>query len=116
MSVTTEAEQHSLKTGDSTASPFKEAEGRGLVAPAHWASLLGEVRGMGAQELLRRFESARRIIQEQGVTYNVYGDAQGMERPWELDPTAGSLAPPTAGELHCPGASGRDRRGPEPAG
>ena len=86
MSVTTEAEQHSLKTGDSTASPFQEAEGSGLVAPAHWASLLGEVRGMGAQELVRRFESARRIIQEQGVTYNVYGDAQGMERPWELDP------------------------------
>ena len=26
------------------------------------------------------------MIHENGVTYNVYGDPQGMERPWELDP------------------------------
>src|ERR1019366_5615032 len=26
-----------------------------------------------------------RIIRAHGVTYNVYGDAQGMDRPWGLD-------------------------------
>jgi uncharacterized circularly permuted ATP-grasp superfamily protein/uncharacterized alpha-E superfamily protein len=36
-------------------------------------------------EFKQRFETARRIIQEQGVTYNLYGDPRGMERPWQLD-------------------------------
>ena len=37
-------------------------------------------------ELKRRGDIARRIIHEQGITYNVYGDALNRERPWELDP------------------------------
>jgi uncharacterized circularly permuted ATP-grasp superfamily protein len=65
---------------------FREVCALGGEPQTHWESLLGEVGAMGAQERVRRFESARRIIQEQGVTYNVYGDVQGMERPWELDP------------------------------
>ncbi len=36
-------------------------------------------------EFKQRHETARRIIQEQGVTYNLYGDARGMERAWQLD-------------------------------
>jgi uncharacterized circularly permuted ATP-grasp superfamily protein/uncharacterized alpha-E superfamily protein len=39
-----------------------------------------------AAELKRRHETARRIIQEQRITYNVSGDPLGMERPWQLDP------------------------------
>src|SRR5215813_6587162 len=37
-------------------------------------------------ELQRRSEVIRRIIQEQGITYNVYGDPEGFDRPWQLDP------------------------------
>ncbi len=58
---------------------------RGELKP-HWARLLGMVAGLSGTERLRRMESARRIISEQGITYNVYGDERGMERPWELDP------------------------------
>jgi len=39
-----------------------------------------------ATELKRRGEIARRIIHEQGITYNVHGDGLGRERPWQLDP------------------------------
>ena len=39
-----------------------------------------------AAELKRRGDVARRIIHEQGITYNVHGDALGRERPWQLDP------------------------------
>jgi uncharacterized circularly permuted ATP-grasp superfamily protein/uncharacterized alpha-E superfamily protein len=35
--------------------------------------------------LAARWENARRNIRDNGVTYNVYGDPQGMDRPWELD-------------------------------
>jgi len=60
-----------------------------LVAPGvlrpHWEKFIQGVTAMGGQELLRRWEHARRTIRENGVTYNVYGDPRGMNRPWELD-------------------------------
>ena len=37
-------------------------------------------------EFKRRIETSRRLIHEQGITYNVYGDARGNERPWQIDP------------------------------
>jgi uncharacterized circularly permuted ATP-grasp superfamily protein/uncharacterized alpha-E superfamily protein len=40
---------------------------------------------MGRRELNARHEEARRRIDELGITYNVYADSQGMERPWDLD-------------------------------
>jgi uncharacterized circularly permuted ATP-grasp superfamily protein/uncharacterized alpha-E superfamily protein len=39
-----------------------------------------------AAELKRRGEIARRIIHEQGITYNIYGEGPNRERPWQLDP------------------------------
>ncbi len=52
----------------------------------HWAPLMRELDALGAPELRHRSETARRIVREQGITYNVYGDPLGVERPWELDP------------------------------
>ena len=65
---------------------YREAVESNGLHRTQWHSLLDDMQVMGPQERLRRFETAGRIIREQGVTYNVYGDAQGMERPWELDP------------------------------
>ncbi len=48
--------------------------------------LFGELDAFDGAELRRRTETAQRIIHEQGITYNVYGDPRGMERPWQLDP------------------------------
>jgi uncharacterized circularly permuted ATP-grasp superfamily protein/uncharacterized alpha-E superfamily protein len=48
--------------------------------------LTDELDSLGSAEFRRRAETARRLIQEQGITYNVYGDARGIERPWQLDP------------------------------
>ena len=48
---------------------------------------------LGVEELTRRWEQARRLIRENGVTYNVYGDPQGMQRPWELDAVPLVIAP-----------------------
>ena len=69
-----------------TPASYREVEGNGGAPQSDWGALMGEIEALGSQERARRFESARRIVQEQGVTYNVYGDALGMERPWELDP------------------------------
>jgi uncharacterized circularly permuted ATP-grasp superfamily protein/uncharacterized alpha-E superfamily protein len=52
----------------------------------YYAKFFNSLEQIGAGELERRWENARRLVQEQGITYNVYGDARGMERTWELDP------------------------------
>src|SRR5690242_14922768 len=53
---------------------------------AHWFPLLHALGRLGPAELQSRSDTARRFLRENGVTYNLYGDAQGFERTWELDP------------------------------
>jgi uncharacterized circularly permuted ATP-grasp superfamily protein len=52
---------------------------------AHCEKFVGSLESLGREELAARWENARRNIRDNGVTYNVYGDPQGMDRPWELD-------------------------------
>ncbi|NOT26512.1 MAG: circularly permuted type 2 ATP-grasp protein [Acidobacteria bacterium] len=40
---------------------------------------------MGPEEFARRSQAAERLIQANGITYNVYGDPRGTARPWPLD-------------------------------
>jgi uncharacterized circularly permuted ATP-grasp superfamily protein/uncharacterized alpha-E superfamily protein len=51
----------------------------------HWRAFAGSFDKLGPEELTARWDNARRVIRENGVTYNVYGDPLGMDRPWELD-------------------------------
>src|SRR4051812_8563405 len=51
----------------------------------HWHPLVSQFDRIEPKELTRRWEQGRRLIQENGVTYNVCGDPRGMDRPWELD-------------------------------
>ncbi len=59
----------------------------------HYAKLLGELEAFGASELSRRADACQRFVHEHGITYNVYGDPRGMERPWQLDPIPFVIAP-----------------------
>ncbi len=56
----------------------------GVLRP-HWDRFIGSMSALGAEELARRWKIARQRIRENGVTYNVYGDPLGMDRPWNLD-------------------------------
>ncbi len=40
---------------------------------------------LGVEELARRWALAERRIRENGITYNIYGDPQGANRPWQTD-------------------------------
>jgi len=51
----------------------------------HWDVLIKSLSALGDQELARRWQTATQRIRENGVTYNVYGDPQGIDRPWNLD-------------------------------
>ena len=56
----------------------------GVLRP-HWDRFIGSMSALGGEELARRWKIARQRIRENGVTYNVYGDPLGMDRPWNLD-------------------------------
>ena len=51
----------------------------------HWHHLMRALDMLGPDELQRRREEAWRLIRENDVTYNIYGDPGGMSRPWKLD-------------------------------
>src|SRR5215470_768611 len=54
---------------------------------AHWRPLIERLRADETPDAVRRsLELTRRLIVENGVTYNVYADPQGADRPWALDP------------------------------
>jgi uncharacterized circularly permuted ATP-grasp superfamily protein/uncharacterized alpha-E superfamily protein len=47
----------------------------------HCEVLVRSLEGLGRHELASRWERARRAVRDNGVTYNVYGDPQGVNRP-----------------------------------
>ena len=52
-----------------------------------WRPLVDRIAGVDARASARRsLDLTRRLIVENGVTYNVYADPQGADRPWALDP------------------------------
>lgn len=52
----------------------------------HWNYLIEALRELGPEAIDSRWQEARRLIRDNGVTYNFYGEPEGMARPWELDP------------------------------
>src|SRR5574338_655249 len=62
-----------------------------MVAPdgqsrAHWQPFLGRLMAAEDEVLDRRIQFIQDAIETDGVSYNIYGDAQGTRRLWELDP------------------------------
>jgi uncharacterized circularly permuted ATP-grasp superfamily protein/uncharacterized alpha-E superfamily protein len=56
----------------------------GVLRP-HCEGFVRSLEALGQQEFASRWEGAKRSIRENGVTYNIYGDPQGVDRPWKLD-------------------------------
>ena len=52
----------------------------------YWERFISALENMGSEEIDRRRREAQRLLRENGVTYNVYGDTQKLTRPWRLDP------------------------------
>ena len=52
---------------------------------AHWSTLLRELAEEAPEIMCQRVEAVQQQVHENGVTYNVYADPKGMQRPWELD-------------------------------
>jgi uncharacterized circularly permuted ATP-grasp superfamily protein/uncharacterized alpha-E superfamily protein len=59
----------------------------------HWREYLRVLGELSADDLIRGRGQAARLIEENGVTFNVYGDPQGVNRPWTLDLVPQILSP-----------------------
>lgn len=55
------------------------------VARPHWRGFLDTLAGLPREEIERRAAQLERQVREDGVTYNVYADSDGADRPWNLD-------------------------------
>lgn len=52
----------------------------------HWRQFFVHLDSVAPDEMRQRLDFVDRRIQENGVTYNVYADPNGADRPWALDP------------------------------
>ena len=103
----------SMTTGAETSPPWSDATSRPhvwdryralagcydeLMAPddsvrRHWQPFVDALELLGGDEIRRRWEESQDLIRQNGVTYNVYGDPRGMDRPWQLDPIPLLMSP-----------------------
>lgn len=66
-------------------SVYDELSPDGVTPRPHWAEFIESFQALGSDELAKRWARAERRIRENGVTYNIYGDPLGANRPWRLD-------------------------------
>ncbi|HXB73258.1 MAG TPA: circularly permuted type 2 ATP-grasp protein [Candidatus Acidoferrales bacterium] len=52
----------------------------------HWKPVIEPLEEVGEAGFALRWQEGRRLIHENGTTYNVYSDPQNLERRWPLDP------------------------------
>ena len=52
----------------------------------HWREFLSELSQVPDKELQHYWDTAQRLIQENGTTYNVYDETGDSVRPWRMDP------------------------------
>ncbi|MDM0042196.1 circularly permuted type 2 ATP-grasp protein [Variovorax sp. J22G21] len=64
--------------------PTAEPGAKSPLAPA-WTHFFEEIGSGGFDDLPRRAVSLARQIRDNGVTYNVYADGDGPQRPWSID-------------------------------
>lgn len=70
----------------------------GSVRPS-WQPFVVHLDAATPEQMRHRLSYVRRRILENGVTYNVYADPKGADRPWELDPLPLILSPAEWQEL-----------------
>ena len=65
---------------------YDEVLGANEEVRPHWRKLAESLATMGHADLARRWHDGRRLIHDNGITYNIYSDPQNNARPWQLDP------------------------------
>ena len=81
----TPAQQASRLAQAAGAGHYDELRGGGKELSPAWADFFTHLGNEGFADLKHRSASLARQIRDNGVSYNVYADASGPQRPWSLD-------------------------------
>jgi len=68
-----------------SASRYDEMFEAPLTPRAHWRTMFEQLAAAPEALMKDRIQAAQRQLRENGVTYNVYADPEGTDRPWEMD-------------------------------
>ncbi len=76
-----------LERSGNTAKPFfDELAAPGGVVREHWKKIAHAYDELGIEKMEQRSREISQELRDNGVTYNVYSDPDGINRPWKLDP------------------------------
>ena len=64
---------------------FDEMRGNGNSLLPHWKEFFDALGPTGLNDLDQRTQELQRQIRDNGITYNVYADEFGPQRPWSVD-------------------------------
>lgn len=71
---------------------YPEAQGRydemfdaAMRPRPHWRAMLEHLQGETPDAMRERVDAVQRQVRENGVTYNIYADTKGEQRPWDLN-------------------------------
>src|ERR1051325_8446853 len=67
----------------------------------HWQTFARGLDAIGLPRFTQRWREAQSLIRANGVTYNVYGDPGGLDRPWQLDPIPLVISPRESDQLQA---------------
>ena len=79
-----QSQTQSLGSSQSQSQSQSQGNAASAISPA-WTTFFNFLGADGFQDLNHRSANLRRQIRDNGVTYNVYADANGPQRPWSLD-------------------------------
>jgi len=68
-----------------TLAVFDELIAKEGIPREHWRPFLEGLARLDPENLEQHWETAQRLIRENGITYNVYAGKEAEERPWQLD-------------------------------
>src|SRR5476649_1600096 len=77
--------QEMLASYPLTAARYDEMLQAPLTPREHWRGLLEHVTTAPPGLMRERVQAVRRQVLENGITYNIYADPEGRDRPWDLD-------------------------------
>lgn len=67
----------------------------------HWETFMRAFAGRMGGQVSESLLMTERQIREHGITYNVYADPQGADRPWEVDPLPMLVSAAEWGEIEA---------------
>ncbi|MEO3402749.1 circularly permuted type 2 ATP-grasp protein [Mucilaginibacter sp. CAU 1740] len=79
-------ETYLQQTGNAASPFFDELAAPNGEVREHWKKLAHAYDELGFEKMEQRSREISQELRDNGVTYNVYSDPDGINRPWKLDP------------------------------